>query len=198
MDIHARTPWIYYGIQAQPGHEVINLRALDLIGNVDLYVRRCTRSTLRECARLNLPSLTNYTTNSADLYYDVLKIHRNDNEASLYIVGVYSTSFYSAFQMSYGFENTILELQAGIAVTDHAFEREFDYFAFYVSSPNQILKVTLTTVQFTFHSACHQLQSYDFSSFYSSPVTQMCTYRPEIVFPVKLILHGRASAMALM
>ncbi len=65
----------------------------------------------------------------------------------LYIIGIYSTSFYSAFQLSFGYETSILELQAGLAITDHVYEKESDFFAFYLDESRQVLKLTLSTVR---------------------------------------------------
>jgi hypothetical protein len=140
----APSAWLYYGIQSQPGHEAISVRSLNIIGNVDLYVTKCNLTTSAQCAERKLPDFEHFIANSAELDDDVLKIIRNDNSATLYIVGVYSLSYYTAFQLSFGYESSILELQAGLAVTDHVFEREYDYFAFYVDSPKKLLKFTLS------------------------------------------------------
>lgn len=104
-------------------------------------------TTLAHCAEHNLPDLEHFITNTADLDEDVLKIHRRDSSTTLYIVGVYSISIYSAFQLSFGYESSILELQAGVAVTDHVFDKEYDYFAFYMDQPRKVLKITLSPVR---------------------------------------------------
>ena len=134
-------------MQAPAGHESITVRSLNIIGNVDLYITKCNLTTLAHCAEHNLPDLEHYITNTAELDEDVLKIHRVDSSTMLYIVGVYSTSFYSAFQLSFGYESSILELQAGVAVTDHVFDKEYDYFAFYMDQPRKVLKITLSPVR---------------------------------------------------
>lgn len=146
ISIHYRTEWLYYGIQAQAGHESLNLRAISLEGNVDLYITKCTLTSLSLCAIHQLPNSSYYQYSTADLDMDSIKITRNNAVKSYFIVGAKSLTYYAAFQISYGFENTILQLQAGVAVTDHVFEREYDYFSFFMPTGDQILKITLTPV----------------------------------------------------
>jgi hypothetical protein len=146
ISFHYRTPWLYYAIPAQAGHEMINLRAMATIGQVDLYLLHCPSASNYDCQHSSLPNTTRYQQTTAGLDVDVLKISRNDATPSYYIVGVYSTSLYTTYQISFGFENTVLELQAGIPVTDHVFAGEYDYYAFYLSGDHQVLKLSLSPV----------------------------------------------------
>eukprot|EP01031_Cornospumella_fuschlensis_P035356 gene35356-42848_t len=70
--------WVYYGLQMPVGHESINIRTSNLVGNMDIYVRRCTRDSLYQCAKFNLPSISNYTLTTAGQDRDDVTIYRND------------------------------------------------------------------------------------------------------------------------
>lgn len=146
---------MYYVIPALPGHESITVRATSLVGEVDLYIKKCTAFLLRGCAQLNaLPSIDSYSLTSEGLDKDVIDIARNDAKETNYIIAARSTSYYSAFQMSFGTSKTILEMQAGVAATDHVVPGELDYFSFYFSSYRKsTLKIALTPVSIP-HSLC--------------------------------------------
>lgn len=139
--------WLYYQILAPLGHDSITIRSVMEVGYIELYVSQCN-TEVSKCAGNFLPNTTNYLQTTAghpDKTY--LTIDRNDPKSSIYIVGVKSISFYSVYQLSASFENTILSLQAGIAVLDHVNMDESNYFSFFLNQqPFVKIKISLTVI----------------------------------------------------
>ena len=135
-------------MNAPIGHESITVRATPIVGNVDLYMLRCPLSSAYRCAAQSLPNATHYTlTTFGDFSKHSLTMQRNDDTPSVYIVGVNALSYYSAYQISASFVNSVLALQAGVAVMDHVDEGEVDYFSFYFDDNSfESLHIVLTTV----------------------------------------------------
>jgi hypothetical protein len=77
-----------------------------------------------------------------------MDIPRNDAQQTFYLIGVKTESYYAAYQISYKTNaRTILQMQAGVAVTDHVSAGELDYFSFYLShSGKTTIQVSLTPV----------------------------------------------------
>lgn len=142
----APTSWLYYAVSAPAGHETIRLRTVAEVGYVELYVTKCTITTSQCIAGGGLPSETNFLLTTADTDRDFLNIYRNDPSSTTYIVGVESQSFYAAYQISASFENSVLALQAGVAVMDHVGKDEVDYFSFFLDQPFVKLTISVTTV----------------------------------------------------
>jgi nicotinamidase-related amidase len=138
--------WLYYAIPMSIGHESINLRAISIIGNMDLYVSKCTRNTELLCAKYDLPSTSNYSFTTAGQDTDIITIHRNDEVDTLYIVGAQASSYFTSYQISFTIENSISELQAGVSVMDHVKSGEFDYFSFFFDNTVGSIKITLSAV----------------------------------------------------
>jgi hypothetical protein len=91
-------------------------------------------------------SETNYTATTADTDTDSVNIYRTDKAPTVYLIGVLSQSFYAAYQISASFENSVLALQAGLAVMDHVSKGESDYFSFYFDQAFVKLTISITTV----------------------------------------------------
>jgi hypothetical protein len=91
-------------------------------------------------------SETNYTATTADADTDSVNIYRTDKAPTVYLIGVLSQSFYAAYQISASFENSVLALQAGVAVMDHVSKGESDYFSFYFDQAFVKLTISITTV----------------------------------------------------
>lgn len=143
--------WLYYQIQAPLGHDALKIRFMVEVGSIDLYITQCIQSDITKCDTSSstlLPSTTNYlytTAGHPDRTY--LTIERNDPKTSIYLLGVKSTSFYSAYQLSASFESSILSLQAGIAVLDHVNIGGGSYFSFFLNQqPFVTIKIALTVI----------------------------------------------------
>ena len=136
--------WKYYQIPVFEGHENINIRMTTIIGEVDLYVSKCPYQSY-ECAGTHgidnpvvsagehpsyLPNSTYFLATSSGLDYDYLSISRNDPSSCSYIIAVYSTNYYSEYQISFTMEDSILSLQPGVSISDHVEARASDYFSF--------------------------------------------------------------------
>jgi hypothetical protein len=138
--------WLYYQVSAPIGHETIRLRTVMEVGYVQLYATRCTTSAVQCVANGGLPTEDNYLVSTEDTDSDFLDIVRTDATSATYLVGVKSQSFYAVYQISAGFENSILALQAGVAVMDHVSKGESDFFSFYFDQDFVKLSIAITTV----------------------------------------------------
>lgn len=143
----ALSSWLFYQVNAPVGHETINLRTVMEVGFIELYVTKCNSSAVQCLERGGLPSEKNYLVSTVDSEsVDFVNVPRNDKAPTLYLVGVKSESYYSVYQISASFENSILALQAGIPVMDHVAERESDYFSYFFDQSYVKLTVSITTV----------------------------------------------------
>lgn len=140
--------WLYYEILVPAGHETIKVRAFATVGSVQFYATKCAYNSTFLCAHNMLPNSTSYSiaaTNPTNGNLN-LNIQRVDNSPVVYLLGVYGVTSYAAYQLSYALEHSILELQAGIAVTDTVQLNEVDYFSFFVSETMDIIHISLTTI----------------------------------------------------
>jgi hypothetical protein len=149
--------WKYYQISVEIGHEALNIRHTELIGSQDLYVTRCPSQSQYGCTGgvdsngnkmiSYIPNSTHYLfTTENGLTSNSLEVTRNDKEKVSYIIGVKSLSSYSVYQLSIGFDKTILSLVAGISVMDHVSVGEIDYFSFYLDKEQESFKIVLTPI----------------------------------------------------
>ena len=137
--------WLYYQVSAPVGHETIAVRATMEVGYVELYILKCASTSAYQCS-LSLPNATHYTLTTADTDRTFMNIYRNDPAPSLYVIGVYSQSYFSAYQLSASLESSTLALQSGVSVMDHVGKGETDYFSCYMDQSFVKLKSSLTTV----------------------------------------------------
>lgn len=129
------------------GHETINLRTTVLDGHVDLFVARCTLSSVYQCAATQLPNTSYYVRSTVAMgSASSLSVTRNDPTYVRYLVGVLSYSRFASFVTSASFQDTVLELQAGIAVTDSVGHGQEDHFSFFLDQEDQLVRFSLTTV----------------------------------------------------
>eukprot|EP00598_Pedospumella_elongata_P002386 CAMPEP_0184975878 /NCGR_PEP_ID=MMETSP1098-20130426/6959_1 /TAXON_ID=89044 /ORGANISM="Spumella elongata, Strain CCAP 955/1" /LENGTH=2755 /DNA_ID=CAMNT_0027498653 /DNA_START=79 /DNA_END=8346 /DNA_ORIENTATION=+ len=139
--------WLYYQVSAPIGHEALNLRLVKGVGIVDMSVARCPPGvSTYQCAVHHLPNATNTLDTTADTDRTSIKIYRNDPAPTTYIVGVHSLAYYSAFQISAAFQESTLDLQAGVPVMDHVNKGEKDYFSFYLDQSFVSVSFALTTL----------------------------------------------------
>eukprot|EP00981_Chlorochromonas_danica_P002257 scaffold437_cov168-Ochromonas_danica.AAC.74 len=141
MHYGVTSDWVYYAIPMRLGHETLTIRSTSLVGNIDLFVKRCT-GVLSRCT---LPTLSNFTVSTQDMDMDVLTIFRSDDVDCFYLVGVLSYSYYAAFQIVYGIEGGLTELQAGISVLDHVLPGEKDFYSFTLARTTGAVRFSLTT-----------------------------------------------------
>jgi hypothetical protein len=129
--------WKYYIMVVPAGHESLTVRGTRIIGEADFYVRRCPYLSAADCSHY-LPNNTNYLLTTRDEGDDVITVNRQDESPCSYLVGVQSMSYFTAFQISQTTEHSILALQGGITVTDHANAGEVDYFSFFLGDELQV------------------------------------------------------------
>lgn len=141
--------WLYYQISAPAGHETISVRTVMSAGYVNLYILKCASTSAYTCSQRSLPNATHYLLTSAESDRPYLNIYRNDPAPSLYVIGVYSESYFSAYQISASLESSTLALQSGVSVMDHVGKGEIDYFSFYMDQAFVKLKIALTTVRYS-------------------------------------------------
>ncbi len=58
-----------------------------------------------------------------------------------------SISYTAAYTISFGYENSVLSLQPGVAVQDHVTAGGVDYFSFYFNQVDATISFALTTVR---------------------------------------------------
>jgi hypothetical protein len=138
------------------------LRLLPLIGSVSVYVNRCLAASLRDCASNNsaLPSARHHLlAMDSDSALPVLSLVRADPQATVYLVCVQSQSLYAAWQVSAALAHTIVEVQAGVSVSDRVAAGETDYFAFFFqhAAGKGELQIALNPVSL---DACPDLNSF--------------------------------------
>jgi hypothetical protein len=143
--IHS-TRWKFYRLSMLAGHETVDLRLTSITGKVDLFISECTAASAAQCAtKAYRPNETSYL--YASLGWegsDVLAITRNDPVDVVYVLGVRETGEEDAtYQLSFVLDNSILALQAGVAVYDAIGPGEYDYFSFSMDQPAG------STIQFT-------------------------------------------------
>ena len=159
-DDGAALSWRYYQVSVQAGHNTLKLRAVDLVGEVDVFATRCPFAQAQQClggahsrdgsggagGRSFLPNETQWQWSSLDKgARDSLSIERNDQGPCTYLVGVEAQSYYSAYSLAYSFEDTVLALQAGVQVQDSVRQGKSDYYSF--AMPPQAgasLKITVS------------------------------------------------------
>lgn len=140
--------WIYYAIPLGVGHEELNVKMVETIGEVDLYIRPCLGTTVSACSAASaLPSFANYTLTTEGQEGDSITIHRKDTVPTVYLIGVTSSSFFSAYQISFVIGHGIVELTAGVASLDHVRPGEVDYYAFFFDESQGSVRFALTTVR---------------------------------------------------
>lgn len=147
--------WKYYQVIAEAGHESIYIHGISVIGNVDMYVNRCPFPSLAAClgysgtdTRSYLPNATHYLASTMDESgsgsgQDNMRILRNDPDRCMYIIGVNSRSIYASYDLSVKFETTVMALQAGVPVFDHADPGETDFFSFFLRDSHEKLTLSL-------------------------------------------------------
>lgn len=143
--------WKYYRMQLQAGHERINVRASNEVGDLDIYLQRCSRGSATLCFQQNQgwPNETNYLSTTLGKQRDFLAMDRQDDIPTLYIIGIKSWSDVVAYQVSYVTWHSTLALSPGVTVTDHVFMRETDFFSIEVEAASagyQTLQIILTTL----------------------------------------------------
>jgi len=126
--------------------------------NLSTFVHFTAGVSTYQCAVRHLPNATNTLDTTADTDRTSIKIYRNDPAPTTYIVGVHSLAYYSAYQISAAFQESTLDLQAGVPVMDHVNKGEKDYFSFYLDQSFVSVTFALTTVSarcsFTFNIIC--------------------------------------------
>ena len=128
-----------------------NTGILNIIGesNILLFTfATITGISTYQCAVHHLPNATNTLDTTYDTDRTSIKIYRNDPAPTTYIVGVHSMAYYSAYQISAAFQESTLDLQAGVPVMDHVNKGEKDYFSFYLDQSFVSVTFALTTVSF--------------------------------------------------
>jgi hypothetical protein len=136
--------WKYYILPVPAGHESLTVRGTRIIGEADFYVLKCPFQSAADCRNF-LPSATRYNMTTAELSDDIMTISRQDDSPCSYVVGVHSMSYFTAYQISESLEHSVLALQGGITVTDHANLGETDYYSFYLDDELSV-KFMLTKV----------------------------------------------------
>jgi hypothetical protein len=138
---------MYYVVRAPIGHETVDIRSVFVEGLVELYALRCPFTSAYLCSQHSLPNATHYSQTTANTGRTSVSLQRHDEvDGTLYLVGVNSLSMYAAYQLSASFESSVLRLQEGVAVMDHARIGEVDYYSFYFNQPFVSLKFSLTTM----------------------------------------------------
>ena len=140
--------WKYYQFRVQPGHETVNIVCTNIVGEVDVYVTKCSSPDASKCLApiSSLPNETYYLYTTRNKEQDSLQIPRDDKDQLSYIIGVKSLSHYVAYQISAALTGNMMQLQPGVSVTDHVERNEIDYYAFNFDQDEEVLKLDITTI----------------------------------------------------
>lgn len=146
--------WRYYQVLVNPGHQSIDVRATALIGNIDLYVKQCPYSNFQCAGNFSahaqgsqesfLPSVLDYSFTTNGQGDDMLEITRDDASSCSYIVGVYSSSMFVEYQISFTMADAILQLQPGVSVSDGVEKKGYSYFSFAMPPGRNAVRFILT------------------------------------------------------
>lgn len=135
--------WRYYIFPVSAGHETLSLRQTTAVGSVYIFVSKCSSQHPEECAAGALPNATHTIIETWGQITSNIDITRQDDTACSYILGVYTGSQYTAYQLSVTLQDSILALTAGTSVTDEVSQGGFDYFSFYLHGTDMTLRVAL-------------------------------------------------------
>jgi hypothetical protein len=133
-------------LQAPAGHEKIKVRIHAMEGDIDIFARKCSLNSTYSCSKRSaLPNETYFSWSSTiQSIDDMITIVRNDPKDSIYLVTIVCNSYTASYQISYSLEGSHLELQPGIAVIDHVFNGEADYFIYFLEDFDENMKFVLT------------------------------------------------------
>jgi hypothetical protein len=144
--------WKYYQIIVPLGHETIKISATRFVGDIVLYINRCSSTTTAACVS-QLPNSTFYTDKSANPFAPEYRgnavsvsLTRSDSQSVSYLLAIQSLSFYAAYQVTASLHHTIIALQAGVQVEDQVDTDETDFYSFLFDSTDDVLTINLRSM----------------------------------------------------
>lgn len=127
----------------------MTVRWSTLAGDIAVYIGSCDTAISSCYYSGSWPNETNYKFSSNSYWASVtskIDVTRKDAVPTTHIIAVEAPSEIAAFQISYTMYSSTLELTPGVSVVDHVFEKELDYFSYYMHSSDKKIRITLTTL----------------------------------------------------